>query len=218
LRKYLIILLFGLSSGTAQAVDGLIITDSSGTLTTSGLSAISGFSGTQTGTFGTLTATVDGTVSYTYLGSSAGFTNSFGTSTDSYSSFLNQNAQYFSLTPTTVGTTYTTTASAGTLDFGFKTIYPTTYSGNAVDGTVYTQTDTTSFIILSGGTINGVTYDYFIAYNDPYGGSPDYNDMVVGVNFVAAVPEAHDVALFGTGLLCVVFASRRRRQLQGALA
>jgi hypothetical protein len=203
-----------LCAANAHAVDGLIITDTSGTVTTSGLNSISGFTGTQTGSFGTLTATVDGTVTYTYLGSEAGFTNGAGTSTSSYSTFLNQNAKYFSLTSTTVGTSYTTTTSAGTLDFGFSTVYPTSYSGTAINGETYTSSNTTSFIILSGGTINGVTYDYFIAYNDPYSGSPDYNDMVVGVNFVAAVPEASDIALFASGLMCVGFAARLRRKRQ----
>lgn len=217
LLKFFVTFMFGLWVGAVQAADGLLITNTSGTITTSGLTAISGFSGTQTATFGTLTATVDGTVSYTYLGSSAGFTNGFGTSTSSYSTFLNQNAQYFSLTPTAVGTIYSTSTSSGILDFGFKTLYPTSYSGSAIDGSVYTQSNTTSFVILSGGTINGVTYDYFVAYNDPYGGTPDYNDMVIGVNFVAAVPEASDFALFGAGLMCVAYMARRRQQ-QASLA
>jgi hypothetical protein len=214
MRKFVFGFLLSLCAPLVHAVDGLVITDISGTVVTSGLNSISGFSGTQSGTFGTLTATVDGTVSYTYLGSEAGFTNGAGTSTSSYSTFLNQNAKYFSLASTTVGTSYTTTTTAGTLDFGFSTVYPTSYSGTAINGQTFTASNTTSFIILSGGTINGVTYDYFIAYNDPYSGRPDYNDMVVGVNFVAAVPEASDVALFASSLMCVGFAARLRRKRQ----
>ena len=185
---------------------GLIVTNTSGTVTTSGLSAISGFSGSQTGTFGTLATTVNGTVTYTYLGSEAGFANGAGTSFTAYASLVNQNAIYFGGTPSAVGSSFSTSVGTGTLNFGFSTLYPLNYMGTTLNGQTYTPSSISSFAIFSGGVINGVKYDYFLGYNDPYAGTPDYNDMVTGITFVAAVPEPRDYALFICGLLCVGFA------------
>ena len=216
MKKTIIAILFLAFWSTAIHANGLIITNSTGTVTTSGLNAISGFSGTQTGTFGTLASTVNGTVTYNFLGSEAGFTNAFGTSSTSYSSLLNQNAVYFGLTPSPIGTSFSATTGVGQLDFGFRTIYPTSYSGTISNGDTFSSSSTSSFLIMSGGVVNGVSYDYFLAYNDPYAGTPDYNDMVIGVNFVAAVPEAKDNVIFFSGLMCVFVATyvRRKRLLK----
>ena len=209
--KIIAILILALCPSFSHAA-GLIITDASGTAATTGLSAIPGYSGTQTGTFGSLATTVNGTVTYTFLGSEAGFTNTAGTSTTSYTSFMNQNAVYFGLAPTPVGTSVAVTTGVGQLDFGFRTIYPASYSGTVTNGISYNSSATSSFIIFAGGTIKGVKYDYILGYNDPFKGTPDYNDMVIGVNFVSAVPEPKDYALFLTGLLCVALAIYARRK------
>jgi len=68
-----------------------------------------------------------------------------------------------------------------------------------------------SFAIASGGVVSGKNYDFFLAYNDPYAGVADYNDMVIGVNFTSAVPEPKDYALLLAGVLVMGTALRLRR-------
>ena len=56
--------------------------------------------------------------------------------------------------------------------------------------------------------------DYVIAWEDLKGlGDRDYNDLVVRVSGVTAVPLPAAVWLFGSGLLTLVAATRRRRQV-----
>ena len=55
-------------------------------------------------------------------------------------------------------------------------------------------------------------YDYLILFNDVYPDS-DFNDMVVGVKAVQAIPEPETYALMLAGLGVVGFMARRRRQV-----
>jgi len=208
--KVFISLVFALGAAAVHAA-GLAITNPSGSLAASGLNAISGFSGQQTATFGTLSATVAGTVTYTYLGSEAGFINGFGTTSASYASLLNQNAIYNGLQPSQVGSSFSTAVGAGQLNFGFATVYPSSYLDTVSNGQTYGTSNMTSFAIAAGGVVNGKSYDFFLAYNDPYPGGADYNDMVIGVNFTSAVPEPKDYALLLTGLLFMGIAVRFHR-------
>ena len=208
--KVFISLVFALGAAAVHAA-GLAITNPSGSLAASGLNAISGFSGQQTATFGTLSTTVAGTVTYTYLGSEAGFINGFGPTFSSYTSLLNQNAIYNNLQPSQVGSSISTAVGAGQLNFGFATVYPSSYVGSVSNGQTYGASSVASFAIASGGVVSGKNYDFFLAYNDPYAGVADYNDMVIGVNFISAVPEPKDYALLLTGLLFMGIAVRFQR-------
>lgn len=208
--KVFISLVFALGAAAVHAA-GLAITNPGSLLTASGLNSISGFSGQQTATFGTLSATVAGTVTYTYLGSEAGFTNGFGTASTSFSSLLNQNAIYNGLKPSQVGSSFSTGVDAGQLNFGFATVYPSSYVGTVSNGQTYSASSVASFAIVSGGVVNGNSYDFFLAYNDPFPGAADYNDMVIGVSFISAVPEPKDYALLLTGLLFMGIAVRFQR-------
>ncbi len=206
--RFLLSLALALGAAAAHAA-GLAITNQGSSFAASGLNAISGYSGPQTATFGTLSATVAGTVTYTFLGSEAGFVNGFGTT--SYTSLLNQNAIYNNLQPSQVGSSISTTVGAGQLNFGFATVYPSSYVGTVSNGQTYGASSVASFAIVSGGVIGGKSYDFFLAYNDPYPGVADYNDMVIGVNFTSAVPEPKDYVLLLTGLLIMGTALRLRR-------
>ena len=203
-------LAFSLGAATVHAA-GLAITNPGSSFTASGLNAISGFSGQQTATFGTLSATAAGTITYTYLGSEAGFTNGFGTASTSFTSLLNQNAIYNGLQPSQVGNSFSTAVGAGQLNFGFATVYPSSYVGTVSNGQTYGASNASSFAIVSGGVVGGKSYDFFLAYNDPYPGVADYNDMVIGVNFTSAVPEPEDYALLLAGLLVMGTAVRFQR-------
>jgi hypothetical protein len=58
---------------------------------------------------------------------------------------------------------------------------------------------------------DGGGFDYLILFNDNYSDT-DYNDMVVGVKAVQAIPEPETYALMLAGLGVVGFMARRRRQ------
>jgi len=50
-----------------------------------------------------------------------------------------------------------------------------------------------------------------LGFNDSYRGDADYDDFVVGVNFVAApVPEPQTYAMLLAGLGLIGFSARRR--------
>ncbi len=213
LIKFLLLSIASLGSlGSAAArADGLIIDNAGSAFSVPALDAISGFSGPQTAAFGTLSTNVAGTVTYTYLGSEAGFVNGFGTGSNSFVAFLNQNAGYNQLQPSQAGSSISASVAAGQLNFGFSTVYPASYSGSVSNGQTFGSGSATSFAIASGGVVNGKRFDYFLAYNDPFAGVADYNDMVIGVNFVAGVPEPKDYALLLAGLLVLTAALRLRR-------
>jgi len=209
LIRFIVFSALALGAAAARA-DGLFISNPGSSFAASGLNAISGFSGQQSATFGTLSTNVAGTVTYTYLGSEAGFVNGFGTASPSYTSLLNQNAIYNQLQPSQVGSSISAAAGVGQLNFGFSTVYPNSYTGTVSNGQAYGAGSVASFAIAAGGVVNGKSYDYFLVYNDPYPGVPDYNDMVIGVNFVAGVPEPKDYALALVGLMLLATAVRIR--------
>jgi len=210
LIKLLLLSIVSLGSAAARA-DGLIIDNAGSSFSVPALNAISGFSGPQTATFGTLSTNVAGTVTYTYLGSEAGFVNGFGSGSTSFVALLNQNAVYAQLQPSQVGSSISAAVAAGQLNFGFATVYPASYSGSVSNGQTFGSASAASFAIASGGVVNGKSFDYFLTYNDPFAGVADYNDMVIGVNFVAGVPEPKDYALLLAGLMVLAAAVRIRR-------
>jgi hypothetical protein len=51
-----------------------------------------------------------------------------------------------------------------------------------------------------------------LGFNDSYTGDADYDDFVVGVNFVSApVPEPETYAMLLAGLALIGFSARHRR-------
>lgn len=150
------------------------------------------------GSFGTLSASSPGIISFTYLGSESGYNNSF--------SFLGK-----TLTESNaVGTTATASvATAGALDFSFSDSQGATFS----NGTA--ATPVLGFAILNGNLtpVSGPDYgpfDYVLGFNDSSTGDADYDDFVVGVNFnLSPVPLPASLPLMAAALGFFTFARRK---------
>jgi hypothetical protein len=170
--------------------------------------------------YGVLMASGPGTVTYTYLGSDASYTNSFVTYKPStITEFSNNN----NTTPR--GTNFKQTVTkAGALDFGFSTKSPAYTVANAqpslipFEGSTKYGKNEGVFGIVQGGEgikVGLKTYQDLLIYNDPVkGGDHDYNDLVVGVNFISApVPEPETYAMLLAGLSLLGFTAWRRKNL-----
>jgi hypothetical protein len=218
MKKNALYLLLGLGllacSSVASATGQLLVEDPSATYTTSSFSnGMSGFSSPELSfNYGALVAPGSGTVTYTYLGSEAGYTNYF--QTNGVTDFTNHGVTslYSSITQTVT--------TPGVLDFSFATqdpLYSVSNQLPPVTGSPTYGTDQGVFGIAQGGQVNGKTYQEFLIYNDPVnGGDHDYNDMVVGVNFTRSTspvpePKVYGMMLVGLGLMG--FMVRRKKSV-----
>lgn len=151
----------------------------------------------SSGSWGSLFTTGGGYFSATYLGNESGYTNdfSFGLGNDAL------------LEDHDTGTTISQWVDGGTVNFSF--------SDDDGLGNVFSNGDQQSnpfgFVIMNGQTNRYGTFDYLLGFNDSFTGDADYDDFVVGVNFVAAVPEPETYAMLlaGLGLLGMSMRSRK---------
>jgi len=149
------------------------------------------------GFWGSLFTTGAGVFSATYLGNESGYVNNFSFGLGS--TLLESNY---------LGNTISQTVGAGTIGFSF--------SDNAGLGHTFTngaqQTTTLGFAILKGQNNKYGNFQYILGFNDSYKGDADYDDFVVGVNFVSApVPEPETYAMLLAGLGLIGFSARRRK-------
>lgn len=151
-----------------------------------------------TGQFGALSATTAGTFSATYLGNESGNFNAFGLS---LGGFILENEN--------LGKTISSDVSAGIIPFGFIDF---TNPGFFINGSK--QTKVLGFAILEGKVTEYGNFDYILGFNDNFKSDADYDDIVIGVKFVAAaVPEPETYAMLLAGLGIVGFTARRRKNL-----
>ena len=199
------VVVFAITSSKANAQ--LSIQNAGGTVAVAGTGNVA----SSTGTYGTLVAAGPMDVTFTYLGSQAGWFNSFSSGGNT---FLNQNAVYANQTPTAIGSSFTTYTTGGALNFTFSTL--NNILGSVSNGQTYSYSSIPSFAISPGGTINGVTYSYILDFKDTYTAAKDYNNMLIGVNAVAA-PEMDGSTLpmgsFVIGSLLLI-GSRKRKIAQ----
>ena len=178
-------------------------------LTQSFNNGITGFNGSELSfVYGELYATGAGTVTYTYLGSEAGYTNTF--SSNGTLDFTGHSS--------TVDSSVTESVNGGALNFNFGTLSP---SYSISNGVVVTNTtdrgygDNQGVFGIAGPTsVNNHSYQYVLIYNDPVnGGDHDYNDLVVGVNFTSPVPEPQTYAMLLAGLGLIGFMVSRKKSV-----
>lgn len=151
----------------------------------------------SSGFWGSLFTTSAGTFSATYLGNESGYTNNFSFGLGN--SLLESNF---------LGKTISTAVGTGTVGF--------TFSDNSGSGHTFAngsqQTLPLGFAILRGQTNKYGSFQYLLGFNDSYKGDADYDDFVVGVNFVSApVPEPETYAMLLAGLGLIGFSARRRK-------
>ena len=148
-------------------------------------------------------------LTFTYLGKAAGHRSSF---TYDYLG-VNENSFYTATTPR--GSNFWVSVGVeGNLELKFTDI--TASNTNAFSGYADSNPNNDRFGFLDVSDIDfgegAGEYDYLILFNDVYPDA-DFNDMVVGVKAVQAIPEPETYALMLAGLGVVVFIARRRRQV-----
>ena len=148
-------------------------------------------------------------LTFTYLGKEAGHRSSF-----TYD-YLGDDEDSFDTAITSRGSSFWVNVSDdGNLELKFTDI--TASNTNAFSGYAGSNlsNDRFGFLDVSGFDFGDGAgeYDYLILFNDVYPDA-DFNDMVVGVKAVQAIPEPETYALMLAGLGVVGFMARRRRQV-----
>jgi hypothetical protein len=157
-----------------------------------------------------------GTITFTYLGNESGFTNGLNLLING-TMLRESNA---------VGTSINAPlgSSSGPVNFEFLEVS----GGNdraAVNGGTWDPGTSIGLIgtnmnVTSGGAAG--TYAFILGFNDSgcvvWGSSlcsnpnlNDWDDFVVGVNFVSTIPEPEIYAMMGIGLVLMGFVARRRK-------
>lgn len=145
---------------------------------------------------GTLTTDLAGTVTYSFIGKEAGYTNEF-------------KGFGAGVITTAGGADIVDVVGAGPFAFSFATVLPVAAVSSTSNGDVFTLLSNPSFAIFKGAEGSG--FQYILGFNDiGAGNDSDFDDLVIGVNFTP-VPEPSTYALILAGLAAVGFVARRRR-------
>ena len=152
---------------------------------------------------------VPAALTFTYLGKSAGHKNSF-----TYDYGGSSEASFDTATTPLNDNFWVNVSVDGNLELKFIDI--TASNTDAFSGYADSNPNNDRFGFLEAYGIDfgdgKGEYDYLILFNDVYSDT-DFNDMVVGVKAVQAIPEPETYALMLAGLGVVGFMARRRRQV-----
>ena len=150
---------------------------------------------------------VPASLTFTYLGKEAGHSNQF-----TYD-LAGANEHSFWTASTSKGTQFWVSVNEeGYLELTFKDLTNALTASSGYDGS-NPNNSKFGFLGVQGVDFKGKgDFDYLITFNDNYADA-DYNDMVVGVKAVQAIPEPETYALMLAGLGVVGFMARRRRQV-----
>ncbi|MDO8990255.1 MAG: PEP-CTERM sorting domain-containing protein [Sideroxyarcus sp.] len=210
MKRIALSLLLASLCGVAQA-GSLVATISVPAITFSGYDGQPlGVTGAQNhGNWGWLSTTSAGTFYATYLGQESGYVNSFSFGSGN-GTLLESNA---------LGTTISqSVGNDGIVNFSF--------SDNQSASHVFSNRDQGNpfgFVIMAGQSSTYSQFgrfDYLLGFNDSWVqgfsgntvGDADYDDFVVGVNFVSApVPEPETYAMMFAGLGLLGLSVRRRK-------
>ena len=151
------------------------------------------------GIFGQLSALKDTTFAVTFLGKEAGFVNFFVSNGTSVSGSANNVA--------TVGQSFYFDVAAGVIDFGFRGPILTALNTDIKNQRIAYITNDGSYI--DANTNN--PYSFLIGFNDGDKSDGDYDDYVVGVSSVSAVPVPAALPLMASALGAFGIARRRNK-------
>ena len=155
--------------------------------------------------FGVFSVDQKYTVTYTFLGTEAGYIDHFVEMATGFGSFVNKPKA-----ANTVGDTLVVTDGPGNLKFQFDSVSPASVAKN---GDIFLPFANPSWGVLRGATSTVGVFDYILGFNDPSRSDRDFDDMVVGMSLkaVPAIPEPSTYALMLAGLASIGFLVRRRR-------
>jgi hypothetical protein len=158
-------------------------------------------------------------VTFTYLGSEAGYDNNLWVGLVNGTLVFSTQTAENPPAASTVGDEITVINAAGALNFTFEgkdgnyAVNGGTWSANTSIGLIK---DTVGGYTVGGSMVTnpgtfGKTFQYVIGYNDSAADLTDWDDMVIGVN-IAPIPEPETYAMLLAGLGLMGFVARRRKQ------
>ncbi len=197
MKKILLALGFSLIGTSAQAITmGNLQLNTYGSAMFNGTNNIAN---TNTGMFGQLYTTQNTILNFTFLGKEAANINYL---------LLNGSAATGSATNTVkINDSYSLIANKGVVDFGF--------TGNG--GTSASNTTNPQDNILFLENVNAIKdatgnpFAFLVGFDDGGSHDADFNDYVIGINEISAVPAPTSAWLFGSALFG--FACFRRKSI-----